>query len=53
MAPNWRGADALRLRTDTMLPLADQAFGHLQQLIDYQQQRIAAAELEAVQAYQT
>ncbi|WP_051207807.1 methyl-accepting chemotaxis protein [Saccharospirillum impatiens] len=53
LASNWRGADALRLRTETMLPLAEQAFGHLQQLIDYQQQRIAAAEQEADLAYQT
>ncbi len=53
LASNWRGADALRLRTETMLPLADQAFDHLQQLINYQQQRIAAAELQAEQAYQT
>ncbi|HET8903890.1 MAG TPA: methyl-accepting chemotaxis protein [Saccharospirillum sp.] len=52
LASNWRGADALRLRTEAMLPLADQAFDHLQRLIDYQQQRIAAAELQAEQAYQ-
>ena len=30
LASNWRGADALRLRTETMLPLAEQAFDHLQ-----------------------
>lgn len=52
LASNWRGADALRLRTETMLPLAEQAFGHLQALINYQQERIATAELEAGQAYQ-
>lgn len=52
LASNWRGADALRLRTETMLPLAEQAFDHLQALINYQQERIAAAELEAGQAYQ-
>lgn len=52
LASNWRGADALRLRTETMLPLADQAFDHLQQLINHQQQRISAAELQAEQAYQ-
>ena len=52
LASNWRGADALRLRTETMLPLAEQAFDHLQALINYQQERIATAELEAGQAYQ-
>lgn len=52
LASNWRGADALRLRTETMLPLAEQAFGHLQALINYQQERIAGAELQAGQAYQ-
>jgi methyl-accepting chemotaxis protein len=53
LASNWRGADALRLRTETMLPVAEEAFVHLQQLINYQQERIAEAELEADQAYLT
>jgi methyl-accepting chemotaxis protein len=53
LASNWRGADALRLRTETMLPVAEEAFGHLQQLITYQQERIAEAELAADQAYLT
>jgi len=51
LASNWRGAEALRLRIETMLPAAEEAFVHLQRLISYQQERIAEAELMADRAY--
>lgn len=53
MAENWRGADAVRLREEQLIPVSEEATAVLRSLIGYNQQRIEAAEQEAASAFDT
>lgn len=51
-AANWRAADALRLREERILPLAEEANRAILELVNLQQTRIAEAEGAARQSYE-